>query len=58
MYGLKGLCAYAAHAEALGKTSPTVNAFVAEALAFLGSPEAAEVPKVLEMALKCVGWGL
>ena len=52
MYGLKGLCAYAAHAEALGKTSPTVSAFVAEALTFLGSPAAAEVPAVLAMALK------
>ena len=39
----KGLCAYAAHAEALGYKDERVDAFVAEALAFLASPASAEV---------------
>lgn len=52
MYGLKGLAAYAHHAEALGRNDPKVYAFVQEALHFLGSPAAADVPTVLGMCLK------
>jgi len=52
MYGLKGLCAYAAHAEALGARDPAVYAFVQEALCFLSSPASAEVPNVMDMAMK------
>ena len=52
MYGLKGLCAYAHHAEALGFTDDAVYAFVAEALTFLGAPESGTVPATLAMALR------
>jgi hydroxylamine reductase len=52
VYGLKGLAAYAHHAEAMGKTDPTVYAFVAECLAFLSGPKAREVGEVLAMALR------
>lgn len=52
MYGLKGLAAYAHHAEALGRNDPKVYAFVQEALHFLGSSAAADVPTVLGMCLK------
>ena len=56
MYGLKGTCAYAAHAEALaGPLDPAVYAGVQEALWFLSSPDAAGVPAVLAMVR---GWGL
>jgi hypothetical protein len=51
-YGLKGLCAYAHHAEALGFTDERVYAFVAEALRFLSAPESATVPACLAMALR------
>uniref|UniRef100_A0A7S0RFR5 Hydroxylamine reductase n=1 Tax=Chlamydomonas leiostraca TaxID=1034604 RepID=A0A7S0RFR5_9CHLO len=52
VYGLKGMAAYAHHAEALGKTDPTVYAFVAECLAFLAGPGARDVGQVLAMALR------
>lgn len=51
MYGLKGTCAYAAHAEALGGKDPEVYAAVQKSLAFLGTPEAKDVGKLLEHAL-------
>lgn len=52
MYGLKGMCAYAAHAEALGGRDPKVYAFVQETLAFLGKVESADVGNLLGTALK------
>ena len=52
-YGLKGLCAYAEHAEILGRSEPGIFSFVHEALAFLISPEAYEnMDKLLGYALK------
>jgi len=52
-YGIKGLCAYAEHAEVLGKSDPAVFAFVHEALTFLTSPEALEnTEKLIGYALK------
>ena len=38
-YGLRGMCAYAHHAEVLGQSDEGVDAFVAEAYAFLCSQE-------------------
>ena len=38
-YGLRGMCAYAHHAEVLGQRDDDVDAFVAEAYAFLCSQE-------------------
>ncbi len=52
MYGLKGMCAYYHHAEALGYTDSTVTLFVGEALTFLSSPESSTVPACLAMALR------
>lgn len=52
MYGLKGMCAYTHHAEALGATDPSVYAFVNEAYAFLASPKSKEPAAVLEMCMK------
>ncbi|GLI70539.1 hypothetical protein VaNZ11_015455 [Volvox africanus] len=52
MYGLKGLAAYAHHAEALGYKDPAVYADVQESLAFLCSPEAADVGAVLDHCFK------
>ncbi|PNH09786.1 Hydroxylamine reductase [Tetrabaena socialis] len=46
-YGLKGLCAYAHHAEALGFRDPKVYADVQEALYFLSTPAASDVGAVL-----------
>lgn len=52
-YGLKGLCAYAEHAEILGQFDNQVIAFVHEALAYLTLPEAYEnMEKLLSVALK------
>ena len=45
-YGLRGLCAYTHHADMLGQRSPVVDAFVAEAYAFLSSPDSADAGKV------------
>eukprot|EP00798_Chlamydomonas_sp_ICE-L_P017973 gene17973-24378_t len=52
MYGLKGMAAYAAHAEALGSTDPEVSACVQEIMDYLCSPKASEVPALLETAMK------
>lgn len=52
MYGLKGMCAYTHHAEALGSTDPQVYAFINEAFAFLASPKSKEPSAVLEMCMK------
>ncbi|GAB4824201.1 hypothetical protein N2152v2_011247 [Parachlorella kessleri] len=52
-YGLRGLCAYTHHAEVLGQRNADVDAFVAEAYAFLCSEDAQSVDKVLGMVLKC-----
>ena len=51
VYGLKGLAAYADHAQILGKEDPKAYAFFHEALDFLaGNP--ADVPALLGMALR------
>jgi hydroxylamine reductase len=52
MYGLKGMCAYTHHAEALGATDPQVYSFVNEAYSFLGSPQSKEPAAVLDMCMK------
>ncbi|KAG2432517.1 hypothetical protein HXX76_008862 [Chlamydomonas incerta] len=52
MYGLKGLCAYAHHAEALGHTDPAVYADVQAYLHFLCSPAAADVGAVLDACFR------
>jgi hypothetical protein len=49
MYGLKGVCAYADHAQVHGKEDPRVFAFVHEALAFLASPDRNDLGKALKM---------
>jgi len=50
LYGLKGVCAYAHHAEALGHSSQDVLAGVEQALAYLaGAPT--EIPELLQHAL-------
>eukprot|EP00887_Chlorella_sp_A99_P004561 scaffold84.g4561.t1 len=51
-YGLRGLAAYAHHAEALGQRSAAVDAFMAEAYAFLCSPPASDVGTLLPMVLR------
>lgn len=53
VYGLKGTCAYAHHAEALGYNDPKVYAFVQEALAFLATPGNNDVAKVLDYCFRC-----
>ena len=50
-YGIKGLAAYADHAQILGKEDDAVYAFIHEALDFLTKPDPA-VPELLGMALK------
>ena len=52
MYGLKGMAAYADHAQILGKEDPKVYAFFHEALAYLmeGPPDA---EKLLALCLRC-----
>ncbi|KAL4422506.1 hypothetical protein ABPG75_008703 [Micractinium tetrahymenae] len=52
VYGLRGLAAYTHHAAMLGQRSATVDKFIAEAYAFLCSPDASDVGKVLGMILK------
>jgi hydroxylamine reductase len=51
-YGLKGMAAYADHAQILGKEDPKVFAFFHEALDYLaeGAPAA---DKLLELCLRC-----
>jgi len=53
VYGLKGVCAYADHALMQHYEDGRIFAFVHEALAFLMTPEARDLGKVLGMALKC-----
>ncbi len=50
-YGLKGLAAYAYHAEVLGKTDASVYAFVHEALSFL--TEEHSVDEYVGINLRC-----
>lgn len=52
VYGLKGLAAYAHHAERLDSSDPDAYAFVHRALAFLSSPDADDIGAVLEMCLE------
>ncbi len=51
VYGLKGVAAYADHAQILGKEDPKAYAFFHEALDFLAT-DPADVPALLGMALK------
>eukprot|EP00892_Ulva_mutabilis_P000012 jgi/Ulvmu1/10010/UM059_0059.1 len=51
IYGLKGLAAYAHHAERLGERDPEVYAFVHESLAFLSSRTADDPNAVLQQCL-------
>ncbi|GLC35355.1 hypothetical protein PLESTB_000573600 [Pleodorina starrii] len=51
-YGLKGLAAYAHHAEALGHTDAKVYADVQESLHFLCTPAAADLGAVLDHCFK------
>ncbi len=51
-YGLKGLAAYADHAQILGQESDDVYAYVHEALDFL-TREAATADELVGMALRC-----
>lgn len=51
-YGLKGLAAYAHHAERLGVRDPEVYAFVHDALAFLSSTDADDPTAVLDKCLE------
>ena len=51
-YGLKGMAAYADHAQILGKEDDKVYAFVHEALDFLNKPDPT-VDELLAMNLKC-----
>lgn len=50
-YGLKGMAAYAHHAQILGKEDPAVYAFMHEALDLLA--RGAEAGEVLAMAMRC-----
>jgi hydroxylamine reductase len=50
LYGLKGVAAYAHHAEVLGQTREAVGAGIAQALSFLAS-EPVDVEDILEEAL-------
>ena len=52
VYGLKGMAAYADHAQILGKEDPKVFAFFHEALDFLTQPDLG-VDALLGMALRC-----
>ncbi len=52
LFGLKGVAAYADHAQILGKTDESVYAFVAEALAALTSTDLG-LNEWISMVLKC-----
>jgi hydroxylamine reductase len=52
LYGVKGLAAYADHAQILGKEDPAVYAFVYETLDFLTQGEP-KVEDLLAMCLRC-----
>lgn len=51
-YGLKGMAAYADHAQILGRQDPAVYAFFHEALDYLAD-EPEDVPGLLGMILRC-----
>ncbi|NIA08035.1 MAG: hydroxylamine reductase [Actinobacteria bacterium] len=51
-YGLKGLSAYADHAQILGQEDPSVYAFVHEALDYLGKPAPA-LDELVSLSLRC-----
>ncbi|KXS11268.1 hybrid cluster protein [Gonapodya prolifera JEL478] len=53
VYGLKGVCAYGDHAVLLGESDARVFNYVNEALAFLISPESADLNAVVTMLLRC-----
>ncbi|KAL6762623.1 hybrid-cluster protein [Haematococcus lacustris] len=55
IYGVKGLCAYAAHAEGLGHRDDSVYADVHRYLAFLSSPGGATDPNELLATALAVG---
>jgi hydroxylamine reductase len=52
IYGVKGIAAYAEHAQILGQEAESVYAFLAESLAYLAESEPA-VDKLLGLCLKC-----
>ena len=51
-YGIKGICAYAHHADNLGYRSQTVDLFIWKAMGFLASSASQDVDKVLAMAME------
>ncbi len=51
IYGLKGMAAYAHHAELLGQSDPNVRDFFFEAFASVAEDDL-EVPELLDLALK------
>lgn len=51
-YGLKGMAAYAEHAQVLGHEAEPIYAFIAEALSHLAE-ETPTVDKLLELCLRC-----
>ncbi|GIW85908.1 MAG: hydroxylamine reductase [Isosphaeraceae bacterium] len=51
LYGLKGMAAYASHARRLGKSDPTVSAFIEEALFSTMTNVNFDLPSLLEIAL-------
>jgi len=54
LFGIKGICAYAEHAEMLGRTDDAIPAFLHEALAALARNEAAMgLNEWLGLVLKC-----
>lgn len=53
VYGLKGLAAYAHHAERLGATDDGVYAFVHSAFTFLASDRAHDSSQLLSMLMEC-----
>ncbi|KAJ3342036.1 hypothetical protein HDU93_003558 [Gonapodya sp. JEL0774] len=53
VYGLKGVCAYGDHAVLLGEEDARVFNYLNEALAFLISPESANLDAVVQMLLRC-----
>jgi hydroxylamine reductase len=59
IYGLKGLAAYAEHAQKLGKTDPEVFAFIHRALSDLASTSlATPAGDLLTLALECGKYNL
>ena len=52
LYGLKGMAAYASHARRLGKTDPTVSAFIEEALFSTMTNVNFDLDSLLEIALE------